>query len=588
MFENELKSVEKIILERLRAKGIESLGSVSWAPIPFAGQWGFGAAIGFQAAAEEAKVTQGVNIPSRAKEIADSLAEEVEIPPGFERIEAARGYLNLYVKTEVYATRVIDLILKLGDDYGKGEPKSERVMVEYSQPNTHKTFHVGHLRNTILGGAIANIFESLGHETVRANYLGDIGWHVVKWLWCYLRFHENEEPTGDRLRWMQEIYSQATQLVEDNPEYEAEAREVFARWEDRDPSLVDLWKKTRQWSIDAFLEIYSVLGEEFDVLFFESEVEDSGKELIQDLIARGIATDERESGGTVAVKIDQLLGLEKESYRVLVVLRSDGTSLYATKDLPLAINKFEQWNIDRSIYVIDVRQSLYMKQIFKTLEIMGFKQAQNCYHLAYEIVNLPGDVTMSSREGTVVIFEDLLREAIKRASIITKQKNPNLTEAENEDVSRSVALGAIKYSLLAVDTNKIATFDWETALDFEGQASPYIQYAHVRANSILNRAGTLPTKGPEELELESQEISLLDRLSRLPDVIKRSAADYKPLHLANYAYDLAREFNDFYQRSPVLNAEDDIRDFRLRLTAASRQTLANALRIMGIAAPEIM
>jgi arginyl-tRNA synthetase len=461
-------------------------------------------------------------------------------------------------------------------------------MVEYSQPNTHKAFHVGHLRNTILGSSVANILEAAGHDVVRANYLGDIGWHVIKWLWCYLKFHAGEEPQGDPTRWMDAIYQEAARLVEENPEYEAEARQIFSRWDQGDEELEALWSKTRQWSLEGFQEIYTWLKADFDVLFFESDVEEPGKKLVEEMIERGLAVDERPEGGAVVTKLDELLGLDKETYRVLVILRSDGTSLYASKDLPLAVMKFEQYNLDRSIYVIDVRQSLYLRQIFKTLELLGYEWAKDCIHLSYEIVNLPGNVTMSSREGTVVLFDDLRSEAVERAEAIVLEKNPELGPDLRRQVGTQVALGAIKYPMLSVDNNKVATFDWERALDFEGQAAPYIQYAHVRANSILKRAGEFPASMTPEYALEPQEVQLLEKLAQFPGEVQRSAEELKPLILANYAYELAKVFTSFYQNCQVIKAEPAVQANRLRLTSAAKQTLANALNLLGIPAPEVM
>ncbi len=309
---------------------------------------------------------------------------------------------------------------------------------------------------------------------------------------------------------------------------------------------------------------------------------------MKDLIEKGLAVDERPQGGPVIVQLDEILKLEKEQYRTLVVLRSDGSSLYATKDLPLAMRKFEEWRIDRSIYVIDVRQSLYLRQIFKLLEIMGYKQAERCQHLSYEIVNLPGNVTMSSREGTVVLFDDFIREAIARATEVVEAKNPDLDEAKKRQVARAVALGAIKYSMLSVDNNKIVTFDWVRALDVEGQAAPYVQYAHVRANSILRRAGELPQEVLIQHELEPAEVELLDQISRFGGQVQHAAETYKPLHIANYAYELARTFTAFYQQCPVLKADDRSRATRLQITAAARQALANSLGLLGIEAPRVM
>jgi arginyl-tRNA synthetase len=588
MFNQELKNIAESINEAMAELRIPVPEKVDWTSTPFSGEWGYGTTACFQSAALEARSGKRIDIRERAQEIAEILSKKLEIPKDFSHIEAINGYLNIYIDPEKYALRVVDTILTRKQSFGKGDPIPERVMVEFSQPNTHKAFHVGHLRNLILGGALSNILAFAGFDTIRANYLGDIGWHVIKWLWCYLKYHTNEEPQGDRTRWMQDIYSEATRLVEENPEYEAEARKIFARWDAQDTQLVELWQKTRQWSIEGFKEIYDILGEKFDVFFYESEFEEPGKVIVEDLIKRGLAVDERPSGGPVVIKLDEILNLSKETYRVLVLLRSDGTSLYATKDLPLAIRKFEEWRVDRSIYVIDVRQSLYLKQIFKTLELMGYDQAKKCYHFSYEIVNLPGNVTMSSREGTVVMFDDLLEEAFARAVAIIDEKNPDLDPSLKVEVSRTVALGALKYPLLAVDNNKIATFDWDRALDFEGQASPYIQYAHVRANSILTRAGELPTASEPSYELHPAEIELLDRLSQFPEMVKRSAADYKPLLIANYVYELAQDFTSFYQHCPVLQAEPAIRNFRLRLTAAARQVLANGLNLLGISTPDVM
>ncbi len=588
MFDADLAVIAGQIQAALADMGLRDYGEIKWSPLPFEGQWGVATAIGFPAAAAEARaVEERGDVRDRAAQIAQEIAVRLGRPHGFSRVEAARGYLNLYFEPSHYARQVVDSILSQGASFGRGQPKGERVMVEYSQPNTHKAFHVGHLRNVILGGAMANLLEFAGFDTVRANYIGDIGLHVIKWLWCYMNFHAGEEPAQDRTRWIGDIYAEAVRRVEEDPELEEEVRELFQRWDRRDPDVVALWEMSRQWSLEGFQQIYDQLGASFDGFFYESEEEETGKALVRDLIARGLAVDERPEG-PVVVKLDELLGLNKEKYRVLVVLRSDGTSLYATKDLPLAIRKFREWKIDRSVYVVDVRQSLYFTQIFKLLELMGFEQARKCHHLSYEIVNLPGNVTMASREGTVVLFEDLLRETVSRAAQIVEQKNPSLAPEHKQAVARAVGLGALKYPMLAVDNNRIVIFDWEAALDFEGQAAPYIQYAHVRANSILAKAVSMPETTGMDYELESAEISLIDRLSRFPAEVQRASEDYRPLQMANYAFELARVFNDFYHQVPVLQASPETRAGRIRLVAAARQVLASALGLLGIEAPTVM
>jgi arginyl-tRNA synthetase len=386
---------------------------------------------------------------------------------------------------------------------------------------------------------------------------------------------------------MGDLYAEATKRREENPENESEVRALFKLWNTKDKGVVELWKKTRDWSLQAFDQIYEQMGISFDHVYYESEVEDAGKVLIDDLIKNKMAKDERPTG-SVFVDLDQLLGTSEE-YRVLVLLRSDGTSLYSTKDIPLAIKKFEQYHLDRSIYVVDVRQSLYFKQIFKILELMGYTWASNCHHLAYEIVNLPGNVTIASREGTVILLEDLLREAEQRALKVVEQKNPDLEADEKNKVARSIALGAIKYSLLSRENTKIITFDWDSALDVNGQAAPYIQYAGVRANSILRKiSNQIPVSRVIGVELSRQEIQLIDYLARLPQEIQRAAREMKPLLITNYVYEVARAFNDFYSACPVLQADNNIRDFRLRLVAAARQTIINSLNLLGINLPEVM
>ncbi|MDX1435643.1 MAG: arginine--tRNA ligase [Anaerolineales bacterium] len=565
---------------------------LEWSPLPFSGSWGISTSF-FKVAAWEAKSGKRdqavtVSVPQRAQEIAEAIAEAVGTPDGFESSEAVRGYLNFSYSTAEFSRRVLSQILTEGSGYGCAEANREIVMVEFSQPNTHKAFHVGHLRNVILGESLSRILECAGYEVVRANYIGDIGLHVIKWLWNYQNNHAGEQPGPDKTRWMGDLYSEAEQRSEGSQEAEGEIRALFARWDKREPEVVALWEQTRQWSLDGFNQIYDMLGVAFDRFYFESEEEDPGKALVEEMINKNLAVDERPDG-PVIIRLDDLVDPEKDEYRVLVLLRSDSTSLYATKDLPLAIRKFEEYPLARSIYVIDVRQSFYMKQIYKTLELMGYPWADRLYHFPYEIVNLPGNVTMSSREGTVVLLEDLVREANARALEIVQEKNPELEEEVKAGVAQAVGLAAIKFPMLARENTKKVTFDWQAALDFEGQAAPYIQYAGVRAGSILRRHPTDIPALPETLpKLEPAEIQLVDELSRYPAEIQRAGKELKTLHISNYAYGLARAFNDFYNQCPVLQAEPDVQAFRLHLVAAAKITLTNALETLGIDSPEVM
>jgi len=585
MFEIEKSVVEEIIRKFLAEEGIED-PQLEFRQIPFSGEWGLAVPL-FPVAAQVARSGKKVNVPQYAQELAEDIKAELsELLLDFSHIDAVKGYLNLYFSTSVYARRVVETILDQGPEYGQQNVDAGTVMVEYSQPNTHKAFHVGHLRNVILGGSVCRILEFAGYKVIRANYLGDIGLHVVKWMWNYLKNHRGEEPDQNKTHWMNQIYEEADRLFQE-PENEAEVRELYARWNNKDPDVVALWKKTREWSLEGFNQIYDQLGEKFDRIYFESEVEEPGVELVEQLIKKGIAQDPRPEE-PVFIDLDAIAGTENE-YRVLVVLRSDGSSLYATKDLPLAIKKFKDYDLDRSIYVIDVRQSLYLKQVFKTLEILGYAWADKLYHLAYDLVNLPGNVTMSSREGTVVLFDDLVAEATLRAREIVEQKNPELSEAAMDAIAEAVALGALKYSMLSRDNTKVVTFDWDAALDFNGQAAPYIQYAHVRAGSILRKAGdSLPDSADFPDELEKAEVDLIELMARLPAEMLRSAADYRPLTIANIAFELAKAFNDFYNTCHVLNAPPAVRDYRLRLVSAAKQVIATSLNLLGIQAPDVM
>ena len=589
MFDEEKQTLETQILDILTNNQIPTPHELKWSSIPFSGEWGISTSF-FQTAADEARSGKNVKVPLRAQEIAEIVKQALGTPKNFSRIEAVRGYLNLYFLTSEFSRRVVDTSIKLGADFGRGESKNQLVMVEFSQPNTHKAMHVGHMRTMLLGDVIANILEFSGINVIRANYFGDFGRDVIKWMWNFNKRHQGENPPELNVtRWMGDLYAESTQMLENDPNGETEILELFAKWEAKDEKVRSLWKRTRQWSLDGFNEIYEIFNIKFDQLYYESQMEEIAKDEIQKLIDSGIAIDERSQGGPVIVKLDALLGLDNETYRVLVLMRSDSTTLYGAWDLVLAKKKFSDYPLDKSIYVVDVRQSLHFKQVFKTLEMAGWENGDKVFHLPYEIVNLPGNVTMSSREGTVVLLEDLINEAIQRAYEVSLERNPDLDETTRLEVSRAVGIGAIKYPLLARDNTKLATFDWETALDFNGHAAPYIQYAYVRTNSLLKRAESdLPGSQIPNHELEPKEIELIEKISEWPNVVQRAAQDFKTLYISNHAYELARAFNEFYNSCPVLKAEPEVRDFRLRLVAAARESIGSSLKVLNIPIPEVM
>jgi arginyl-tRNA synthetase len=600
VFADERRAIEAQILQALESAGASVPGAITFAPIPYAGQWGLGSPVCFQAAAAEGRAGRRGSVPERATELAAAIAPKIKAPTGISRIEADRGYLNVYFETAIFAGRVVGEVERVGRSYGGGPPRDERVMVEYAQPNTHHSFHIGHARNALLGESLARIVEFAGFPTVRASYPGDIGLGVITCIWAYRRFHLGQEPEGvfERGRWLAEIYTEATRLVtpsdgETDDErrqreaYDRERRELLVRWDAGDPEVRRLWQETRRWSLEELEAILTLMGIKMDVYFFESEAAGPAKEIVAELIARGIAEDERPEG-PVIVRIDDQLGLKKERYRTAVILRSDGTALYLTNDLALARQKFERYHIDRSIYVVDVRQSLHFQQAFKILELLGFPQAAKCYHLAYGFVTLP-EGAMSSRRGNVVYFMDVYQEAVRRVEAVIAEKNPTMPADQRPAVAAQVGLGALAYALLSVDSTKDIVFDWETALSFDGQTGPYLQNAVVRAASIVKKAGEIPKEPAFERELTSHEVELIDLIARFPDIVRQAADEYEPLLVANYAYALARSFHAFYHSDPVLQAPaETIRTSRLHLTRATRQTLENALRLLVIPTPEQM
>jgi arginyl-tRNA synthetase len=601
MFDNEQKTIEAKIKEFCKQSDI-TLAELKWQPIPFNGEWGISTSF-FQTAADEARAGKGrgVPVPQRAQEIAEQVRVNVGSVKGIGHTEAVKGYLNLYFSTEEYATRVVNTILEQGADFGHGAKKSERVMVEYAQPNTHHSLHIGHARTTLLGESLARILELNGFETIRASYPGDIGLGVITVVWAYSKFYKGQEPADVHARgqWLAKIYSEATKLLEpkdnETPEeksqreaYDAERREMYRKWDAGDPAVRALWLETREWSMEEFHDVLNMLDVKIDVWFYESDVDEPSKAIVDELLEKGIAEDERPEDGPVIVKIDEQLGLEKEKYRTAVILRSDGTSLYLTKDLALAKVKFEQYHVDRSIYVVDFRQNLHFQQAFKILELWGFPQAAKCYHLSYGYITLP-EGAMSARHGRVALIKDVADEAERRALAAMTERTPEMSNTQRIQVARKIGLGALAYSILSVDNNKDIVFNINDALSFDGRTAPYIQNAHVRANSILRKAGGMPDSATFSHELASHEVQLIDLISRFPATVEQAAQEYRPLVVATYAYDLANTFHSFYHSVPVIQAKSaETQAARLRLVAAARQVLANALRLLVIQAPDVM
>ncbi len=504
-------------------------------------------------------------------EIAKNIARSMDLPKGIERAETAGGYINFFFDRKYFSKETVKRIIHEDISYGRGNKKNEKVMVEYSQPNTHKSFHIGHLRNVCLGDALASIMEFSGYDTIRANYIGDVGAHVAKCIWGYMKFYNNIVPDHNKGDFLGNVYSEADRKLKESEEYQEEYKFVLKNLYEEDKRTMDIWKITREWSLEEFNRIYSELGVNFDIFLYESEVKDEGTKIAGELLEKGVA---KTKEGAVIVDLKDY-GLDE-----FVILRSDGTALYSTKDLALAKKKFEDFRIDLSLYVVGSEQKFYFKQLFKTLELMGFKQAKRCFHLSYELVMLE-EGKMSSREGNVVLYSEL-KDVVKKEAL-NQVRERNISNADA--ISEIVTIGALKYSMMK-DNNKRIIFNWKKALDFEGDTAPYIQYAHARASSILKKIGNLS----HEFEIESlneNEYKLVFILSEFPEVVQKASIDYRPDYVSNYVYDLAKCFNEFYHECHVINAETN-KEFRVSLVKSTKIVLRNALGLLGIKAPEEM
>ncbi len=502
------------------------------------------------------------------KETAEELAKEIKPSGPITEVKAFGPFLNFFVDRDMFSKCVVETIISEGKNYGKGEKKKEKVMVEFSQPNTHKAFHIGHIRGTALGFALANILEHYGYDVIKANYQGDTGAHVAKCLWCMQTFHAGEKPPENKGKWLAGIYAEATQKINDNPEYEKDYKQVFHKlFFDKDPELIELWKKTRKWSLDEFVKIYSEMGIKFDVNFFESDVEQKGVDYVKALEGKGKVF---EDDGALVIDLGEKLG-------VFLLLRNDGTALYSTKDIILAKKKFDEYGVDTSIYITGAEQKHYFNQLFAALKELGFEKADKCVHIPYGLVILP-EGKMKSREGKVIFYEDLAAKAKELVLKEIEKKNPDLED--KEAVAEAVGIGALKFWMLHTSNNKDIVFEWGKALDFNGETGPYVQYALVRCRSILEKSGKQPKAGIVKAH------DLLVMLSNFPDAVENAAKSHSPHLLAQYTYLLANELNKFYTTTKVIGSDNE--EALLAVIKATEIVMANALHLLGIRAPEKM
>lgn len=511
--------------------------------------------------------------------VAEYVLGKLQPTDRIEKIKTEGPYVNFFVNRKEFNKDVIVNVWKHKGNYGTVEDDDEKVMVEYSQPNTHKAFHVGHLRNVSIGDSIVKIMKSQGKEVIGANYIGDVGAHIAKCLWYYKKFYKGKVPKNNKGEWLGKLYTKAIQKLDENEEYKEEVSEVLQKLEsENDNDIQKLWRKTKKWSIKDFKEIYGWLDVKFNKYFYESEVEKDGKKLVEKYKKKRLF---KESEGAL------IMDLEEYGLGVFLVLKSDGTSLYSTKDLALAAKKFKEYKIDRSLYVVGSEQKTYFQQLFKTLELMGFKQADKCEHISYELVTLP-DGKMSSREGNVIYFSELKEKVMKKLEKEVKKRHKKWTKKKTKKTAKQIALGALKFGMTLQDPGRIITFNLDEWTSFDGETGPYVQYACARINSMLRKYKD-NVQTPEYGRLNTgEEQRLISMIEEYPDKVSEAASSYKPSIIARHILDIAQLFNEFYHKYPVLRSEDGVKEPRIMLIRAVKQVLENGLGLLGIKAPEEM
>ncbi len=512
-----------------------------------------------------------------AEMIKDEILKQIQDDKvAFEKVEVVQpGYINFYLP-DSYFQDIIRNINEKKTGFGIGvNGHKEKIMVEYSQPNTHKEFHIGHLRNVFIGNTLVNVLHAYGHEVIAANYIGDTGTHIAKCLWGLTKFHadQNLDAIENKAEFLGKVYSEATEQISESPEYEDEFKLLQKKFEEGDAMLIALWEKTKRWSMDEFENIYKRLGVVFDVYFYESVEEVAGKKLLPELLEKGIV--EQSEGAIIA-------NLEEYGLGVLVLVRKDGSALYGLKDIPLAKEKFEQYGIEKSVIVVDIRQSLYFKQLFKILALYGFHEEM--VHYGYEFVSLKGGESMSSRKGNIIPARMLIEQVAEKV----RKQFPESPQPE------AIALGAIRFAMLRHSAGSKIEFDIEESVRLDGATGPYIQYAHARIASILRKAEEEGFKNGEKgnasiLVFQTQETDLVRELSKFPELIEDIAETYAVHTLAHYAIRVADKFHSFYNECKVIDREHrDVSMGRLELIRATKIVLEEVLGLMGISAPEKM
>ena len=508
--------------------------------------------------------------------IAETLRASFATDDVVSEVSAVNGYLNFKINKSGFVRQTLDRIFAEKDAYGASDVGAGKtVCIDYSSINIAKPFHIGHLSTTVLGGALYRIFNALGYKAVGINHLGDYGTQFGKLISAYKRWGNKDEIERGGIRALNELYVRFHREAEEHPEYDDEARAYFKKIEQGDEECLALFKWFKELTLKDVQKIYEMLDIRFDSYAGESFYSDKMQPIIDELNEKGLLVESRGA---------QVVDLEEYGMPPCIILKSDGTTLYATRDMAAAQYRKNVYDFDKCLYVVAYQQNLHFKQFFKALELMGKEWAKDLVHVAYGMVSLE-EGTMSTRKGNVVFLEDVIKKCIEKAYTIIDQKNPDLEN--KEEVAKKVGVGAVIFGALYNNKIKDIVFSYDKVLNFDGETSVYVQYTCARANSVLLKGGVpLVYEIPE---LSTVEIDLVKAIATLPETVKDAAEKYEPSLIARFAVDVAQKFNKFYFDCKILSAEDETtKNFRLALTNATLQALKNAFALLGIGIPEKM
>ncbi|MBE6041021.1 MAG: arginine--tRNA ligase [Clostridiales bacterium] len=519
--------------------------------------------------------------------IAADIAGRVAGNDAFAKVENVNAYVNFFINRSYFAGQVVDEINREGAAYGRSDAgKGRTVIVEYSSPNIAKPFHIGHIRSTVIGNAIYKLYDAVGFDVVRINHLGDYGTQIGKMIVAYRKWGSEEELASDPIKSLLGYYTKFHVEAEKDPSLDDEARATFARLEAGEPAEVELWKKFRELSLAEFNRVYDMLDISFDSYAGESFYSDKMPRFIQELKDKGLLI---KSEGA------QIVDLEEYGMSPAMITKSDGSSLYVTRDIAAAVYRKEHYDFYKCIYVVASQQNLHFKQWKKILELMGYEWQKDCIHVPFGLVSLAdGDdiKMMSTREGRVVFLEDVLNTAVQKTAELMREKNTQGVDIDK--VSSEVGIGAVIFQELSNNRIKDYVFSWDKVLNFDGETGPYVQYTHARASSVLRNASDAELAAirdgkydPSYLGSDSAN-TLVKLLYRVPEVVLEAADKYEPSIVTRHLVDIAQSFNKFYHDEHILVENSEERLAKLALVLASRTVIANCLALLGIKAPERM